>query len=461
MIITDSKKPRQKQQKFSIDSAKEAIMEQMLKDKKLKSPAEELQEIRDKEKRELLTWENNQVTRFLETEPADVSGLCLESGWTFPKEEVSMLIAQGGTGKSFFLLGILAAMAAGVPYGKFRPKKPYKVLGLFGEDSAEMLHKRAKSILQTNPELQDKKLNLNKNFNIKSVINFSLVEFGEHQNPVPTENYYLLRDMLQDLKDKKQGIEFLVIDPLIRFYGLDENNNQHASFFIDVILGELQRDFNLSIIVSHHISKSDAHLDSVFNLDQLTPRGASAFLSNARYALGMATMTQSDAKELKVPAEMRKKIVAIQPIKNNYTGSVDSPAFFKRSFDGALMDYEPRKELNELIEDELLSCLAEWERAESISITYEKKGKGKSIETKTDTAVLPANRPLLTKFMLTRNKENVEAISIIQRRLTAAGLKNLQQDLGLRLQSLVEKNKIQIEMNRENQREEIHFLGVL
>ena len=460
MIINGSPKVN-KLEPDSLENAKEAIKAQMLKDKKLKSPAEELQEIRNKEKRELLTWENDQVIRFLETNPADVSGLCFDSGWTFPKEDVSMLIAQGGTGKSFFLLGLLASMAAGVPYGKFRPKKPYKVLGLFGEDSAEMLHKRTKSILQIKTALTEKKITLNKNFNIKSVINFNLVEFGEHQNPIPTENYYLLRKSLQELKDEGKGVEFLVIDPLIRFYGLDENDNQNASFFIDVILGELQRDFNLSIVVSHHISKSDAHLDSVFNLDQLTPRGASAFLSNSRYALGMATITQSDAKDLKIPTEMRKKIVAIQPIKNNYTGSVDSPAFFKRSFEGALMEYEPKKELNELIEDELLSCIAEWEKAESISVTYEKKGKGKSIETKTDTVMLPTNRPPLTKFMIMRNKENLEAVSIIQRRLSASGLKNLQNDLGLRLQALVEKNKIQIVLNPENNREEIHFLGVL
>ena len=52
-MMISSSKSKNKSEPNSLENAKEAIKAQMLKDKKLKSPAEELQEIRNQEKREL------------------------------------------------------------------------------------------------------------------------------------------------------------------------------------------------------------------------------------------------------------------------------------------------------------------------------------------------------------------------------------------------------------------------
>ena len=149
------------------------------------------------ENRQKLTWQDNQVSEFLRNTPPDMTGLCKGSGWTFPQGETSLLIAQGGTGKSYLLLGLMLAFAAGIKYGDFDPKKKFKVLGLFGEDCQTILHTRIRNII-TALRLKNEQFikDLDKNFNALSVINMRLVEFGGHQNPAFTENYNLLRDFL-------------------------------------------------------------------------------------------------------------------------------------------------------------------------------------------------------------------------------------------------------------------------
>jgi replicative DNA helicase len=408
-----------------------------------------------------LTWNDNQVSYFLDNQPPDITGLCSKSGWTFPLGETSLLIAQGGTGKSYFLLGLMVALATGTPYGEFKPKKRNKVLGLFGEDSKVVLHTRTRNIIKALGLDKDLyRLNdLNKNFNALSVINMRLVEYGDHQNPIFTENFSLLRDFLAKEKAKGEPVDVLILDPLIRFYGLNENDNQHAAFFVDTVLGALQKEFNLSIIIAHHVPKSASKgftALTISDIEQISPRGASAFLDNCRYALAMMKVSQKEAKKYGIQEQDYKKFVAIKPIKNNYTGETANPSFLRRNDQGVLTAANPQKDLNEILEEELYSCIEEYYNGDSIEVTTEStRGKVKN-----DSIDLPpkADRPKLYLRDLTQNASKNETVKkvveIIHQRLKNTGMKNIQKEIGARLVNLIEKGLL-IKNPIKNQKVEI------
>lgn len=400
------------------------------------------------ENRQKLTWKDNQVSEFLRNTPPDMSGLCNASGWTFPQGETSLLIAQGGTGKSYFLLGLMLAFAAGIKYGDFAPKKKFKVLGLFGEDCQTILHTRIRNIitalkLSLKEEEEEQFIkDLDKNFNALSVINMRLVEFGEHQNPAFTENYNLLRDFLAKEKAKGEPIEVLILDPLIRFYGLNENDNQQAAFFVDTVIGSLQKEFGVTVILAHHVPKSTSKgftALTISDIEQISPRGASAFLDNCRYALAMMKVSRKEAKTYGIMEDDYKNYVAIKPIKNNYTGEIASPSFLRRFNQGVLIASNPQKDLNFIIENELLICFQDYYLKETIEVTTESRNK-----VKTDSEPLPPKdeRVNLSIRDLEKNDNKdpkiKRVVEIIHARLKNKGLERLK-DIGLRVVALSER----------------------
>ncbi len=418
-----------------------------------------IQEKLTQENRQKLTWNANQVSEFLKNTPPDMTGLCKGSGWTFPQGETSLLIAQGGTGKSYLLLELMLAFAAGIEYGEFKPKKKFKVLGLFGEDCQTILHTRIRNIIKS-LDLKNHLVDLDKNFNAKSVINMRLVEFGEHQNPSFTENYNSLRKALAEEKEKGEPIEVLILDPLIRFYGLNENDNQQAAFFVDTVIGSLQKEFGLTVILAHHVPKATSKGFTTLNIsdiDQISPRGASAFLDNCRYALAMMKVSKKEAKTYGIREEDYKNYVAIKPIKNNYTGEIASPSFLRRFDYGVLLPSNPGKDLNTNIESELYSCLYDYYNGDEITCTTETT-RGKI---KTDSEPLPpiTERKKLSIRDLSKNDNKDPKIrrivDLIHARLRKIGLKRIQEEIGLRVVALAERKRLKIENAKNTNKQEI------
>jgi hypothetical protein len=102
----------------------------------------------------------------------------------------------------------------------------------------------------------------------------------------------------------------------------------------------------------------------------------------------------------------------------------------------------PQKDLNEILENELYSCIREYYNGDSIEVTTEStRGKGNMDYDYVD---LPpkAERPNLCLRDLTHNASKNETVKkvvkIIHQRMRNAGMKNIQQEVGARLVSLTE-----------------------
>jgi RecA-family ATPase len=94
--------------------------------------------------------------------------------------------------------------------------------------------------------------------------------------------------MASRLENYIQQFDFLVLDPLLSFFGSNENDNSSARLFLNA-LSRLVRGTKKSILLIHHTGKSKAdNEDDPYKILEVLKnqiRGASAFVDGVRTAL--------------------------------------------------------------------------------------------------------------------------------------------------------------------------------
>lgn len=172
----------------------------------------------------------------------------LEKELPIQKNEITMLTAGGGSGKSFVALWTAA---------KLVERHNLKVFAYLSEDSVGITRKRFDTIKRANYKLEDVEIDY----------------AGKEKRPKP----FLVKqggtfepsNYLEDFKALLKNYDVIILDPLIAFILEDENDNVEAR----AILGELNEwceNENKTIIVIHHNNK-DGRM-----------RGASAFVDAIR-----------------------------------------------------------------------------------------------------------------------------------------------------------------------------------
>jgi replicative DNA helicase len=139
--------------------------------------------------------------------------------------------------------------------------------------------------------------------------------------PARTDWYHWLAATIEAHGD----LDLLVIDPKSRFYGLDENNNDHAAQWI-AALESLAVYYDLSILFAHHVSKERA--SNAISLDQHLSRGASALVDSSRWIAAIREMDADTAKRFGI--ENTSEFIEFSVVKSNYTAKPPSRIFLKR-----------------------------------------------------------------------------------------------------------------------------------
>jgi len=192
----------------------------------------------------------------------------LENFLPIPKSSITMLSAQGGTGKSF--LAIQIAIKAVLE------KSDRKVLLWLSEDPSGLTKHRAQEIAR-------KILNLNQD-EIKEIFEniFIVDDMPAHLTP---KTFDLYKDFLKEY-------DVVVLDPLIAFFAGEENSNTQARYFMNM-LNEITRKNMQSIILVHHSSKNK----EVEN----RARGASAFVDAVRLQYQLESIENNNSnKKIKI-----------------------------------------------------------------------------------------------------------------------------------------------------------------
>jgi replicative DNA helicase len=245
--------------------------------------------------------------------------ICIDSILDFhetaclPAGIVGAIFATGGTGKSFLLILLAYILAGGLHLPPFRSKSKKKTLLLAGEDPQTELDRRAWDTCSgIFPDY----------LYIKSVSGKvgPLMEL-QGNKPIPSQWYRWLEKTVENHK-----LDCLIIDPKSRFYGLDENNNDHATQWIHH-LEKLAIKYNCTVLFSHHVPKNNEIID------QAMSRGASALVDGCRWAAGMQLISEEEAKEFLID---RNQFIKFRVVKSNLTPKTGAISYFKRDGNGCL-----------------------------------------------------------------------------------------------------------------------------
>lgn len=168
-----------------------------------------------------------------------------------PRGAVSLVVAPGGTGKSW------TALQMALRHSHNSSKRSVVWLS---EDPIYESKKRAKNICTDI---------LHTPFTIKNVdvVSRSPIQMMKNKQFSPSDFYKLRKNFA--------GYDLVVLDPLLAFYGADENDNSQARAFMQPFMNWADEE-NICIVFLHHSRKNKE--DNM----RSSARGAGAFVDAAR-----------------------------------------------------------------------------------------------------------------------------------------------------------------------------------
>ncbi|MBU0973514.1 MAG: AAA family ATPase [Proteobacteria bacterium] len=258
----------------------------------------------------------------LKKRPPDREYILTLDGKPFmPGYVVGVLSATGGTGKTYFLMKMAYTMASGGSFGPIKATRKLKVVMICAEDDQDEVNRRLWDI----------------SGGVFPDTLYATSIYGEAgplmrldgNTPTRAETFYWLETFLR----QNQGqIDVLIMDPKSRLYGLDENNNDHATEWIRC-LEFLGKEYCVTILFATHTAKEAGK-----SISTATNRGAQAIIDGCRWGVVMAEIDQETAGKYGITNPRDYIVLDVQ--KSNYAARQSHYLYFKRGLNGVL-EYVP------------------------------------------------------------------------------------------------------------------------
>lgn len=275
------------------------------------------------------------IGNMLDTEPPARRWLLDE---LLPLGVVGLLAAGGGVGKSFLIQQLGIAIATGRPFLGMEVGEPGGVLILAAEDERDELHRRLHRIvgrMRDDGDLTDADLEL-----LRDRL-FIASRVGEDNRLTSEHERVILRtcvgDRIAALVDELPDVKLIVLDPVSRFRGGDENANEAATRFVEAV-ESLRSATGATVLLAHHVSKDGLRAEAEA-LSAESLRGASALVDGVRWAAAMATLRKDAAKDYGIDREDAGRYVRLDVVKNNYAAPWQG-MWLERSCGGVLVPTE-------------------------------------------------------------------------------------------------------------------------
>jgi hypothetical protein len=219
---------------------------------------------------------------------------------------VSSLLAGGGVGKTALRVAQALALATGRPLTGEHVFQRGRVLLVSLEDGADELRRRLRAamlhhgvsradiagwLFPAAPGLQSGKL--------------VITEKGVHRSGP------LLLRLVEVIK--RRAIDAVIIDPLVKAHGVEENSNPAMDFVVGT-LASVAVEHDCAVDAPHHLRKGTPEAG---NADQ--GRGGGAFKDGARLNYTLTTMTEEEAKSFGVGEDERHALIRMDSAKVNIT----------------------------------------------------------------------------------------------------------------------------------------------
>jgi len=201
-----------------------------------------------------------------------------------PKNTVTIFSAGGGTGKTSLLLQLAMRF--------LNENKNEKCFMWLSEDPLGLTKHRLNTIIDGLYSQGKQTLN---RLILSDDLTFSVLE-EQNRNIVINSLFYKMRILLKDYS-------LIILDPLIAFFGGDENNNAQAKLFMQLFT-KWAGEENKTIVFIHHSTKNTSQ-----------SRGASAFTDAARAVYEIQKIKDEEENEIKT--NERKVVLS----KDNYRAS--------------------------------------------------------------------------------------------------------------------------------------------
>lgn len=245
-----------------------------------------------------------------------------------PEPVAAAIVAPGSTGKSFWLMQLAACVVTGKPFMGQAVERPGSVLMFGAEDSRDEMSRRLHSIAR---EYEFDGCRLDPEALGEGFYPISLL--GQDNRLTVHEGRDIVRheariSRLIRMAKAIPNLRMIIIDPVSRFRSGDENDNEAATRFVEV-LEQIREETGVTVLCAHHSRKGSSGED----VDDI--RGASAFVDALRFAATLARpkpgkgLCEDDAKGM----------VRFSVVKSNYRTDVDEQ-WMRRGVGGVLKPTE-------------------------------------------------------------------------------------------------------------------------
>ena len=293
-----------------------------------------------------------------------------------PVQTVGLLVAQGGIGKSYMMMDICISLAAGPSMSLQNclgghVLKQCKAVLLTGEDSFRSVNTRLHQLIDPSEHRK-----LGDRLRLVPMPDAG----GTHHFMVTVNGKYQLTMEWEDMFSSfiKYEPEFIGLDPLSAFSGIDINSDPAAAQTWYNAMTQLSSEVKSAVLTTHHMRKTESEITSSESA-RLNIRGTSALTDGARwvYCLWPAPLADRQAAESALGRTLGPiELVMGAVVKSNEFGMTE-PTLYLRDPDSGLLRDTTRDlgiaitEKNTFTEDQLMITVNEvnrrWERGEPFS----------------------------------------------------------------------------------------------
>lgn len=274
--------------------------------------------------------DEGKIDRFLSTPPPPREWLLKD---LVVLGKVAAVVAPGGHSKSQWLLQVAVGVATGLPVAEYwEIGTQGRVLVYFAEDDHDEIHRRTYQIhqhlkLQGNQSHEQQmvdRLRLHSTVGMDTLLTRT-GSSGEVERTTIIDRICAEAKLIDDLK-------LIIIDPISRFRGGEENSNEDATRFVEALETIAQRT-GATVMVSHHTNKGSYQADG--DPSQGAARGASALTDGLRWQMNLGRPSQKQLDSIGISNQHAGRYVTATVTKTNYS-AFPEPVILERLDGGYL-----------------------------------------------------------------------------------------------------------------------------
>lgn len=230
-----------------------------------------------------------------------------------------MLAAPGGSGKSLFTLQLAMAMADGLEWGGFKPRKRYRTLIINVEDDINEQRRRiaaARRVMSCQNDLTGM-IHI-----VDASESIVVARTGDRANSVVTTP--VVDTLRRHIIDNQ--IDVIIVDPFAETFEGDENDNSQVKWAMRIWRDEIARSTGCAVYLVHHTTK---HAQNGAG-DANVIRGAGAIVNSTRISATLMPMTAEDANMIGISPDERHLYVRYDDAKANQSLKTNTARWFRK-----------------------------------------------------------------------------------------------------------------------------------